>query len=1648
MFGQSSSTPFGGGGGGFGQPQQNTFGQPQQQTGGFGGASPFGQQQNAFGAPAPAPGGFGGGFGSSTNTSPFGAPAPSTGFGQTSTFGGGSTFGAPAPSGGGLFGSSSAPTSTFGAPAPSTGFGASSGGGGLFGAPAPSGGLFGASSTPASTPFGGGSTFGAPAPAPTGFGGSTFGAPTTSTFGAPAPSGGLFGAAPAPAPFGAPAPSSGLFGAPAPATTGGLFGSPAPPQPGQDGQGTRAVGYQPTTRQDGTSQIVLNSISAMPQYENYMFEELRVQDYNQGNRGSSTPTASNTSGGFGFGSPAPAPPAFGAPAPGGFGAPAPAPGGFGGSAFGAPAPSGGLFGSTPAPAFGAPAPSGGLFGSTPAPAFGAPAPSGGLFGAPAPAPSGGLFGSSPAPAFGGGFGAAPAPAFGSSPAPAPLFGSPSPAPAFGAAPAPGGFGSSFGAAPAPSGGLFGSSTPAPAPFGAPAPGGFGGFGAKPPGTSLFGTPSPAPAGFGAFGSPAPAPFGAPAPSAFGAPAPSAFGAPPPTAQPAVPPNTNVIPQVYSEVMEQQLRALEQQKAELEKTEVWRGTSSVASPSTPTNLSGPSGSLTAPRLAYPSMIGNGSPASSAKIRPRAFPQTEPKPALRASVPLGRDNSSTRTPEGHLRSAATRLVIRPDSMKTPLRLQLSKAGTPPADKGPMLPTETVDAPPDEPTHARVNGFPKRTNSTPKASPGIAVQDATDESQNYYERVIGSGRDKSAEPITPMAAGTKTSRAPKLSKPAYNVSPSVDELASMSEGDLAAVEGFCVRRPGVGKVEWIGAVDVRDANLDDIVEIQHGDISVYALAEEAGNKPVEGSKLNRPAILTYYNMYPKSGPSATPEDFDKFERKLERSARKSGAQFLSYDKSAGEWKIRVQHFSRYAVDLDDDSEEEEEQPPQRRVRIHSPPQTAAKPSLKRKATPFKASRISLEDEDVSESMDLEGTDLTETDAEPNIEDIYSFVQARADEAYHDIFRIVEDRAPVTAPSPKKVVKKETTVAFDDDEGGDEPEGVLMPRGPVVLTKPPPRLCMNVSRLGRQRHAVKDVPKRNNKALRVAWHPNGSFLMLDTKRSVVSAKLVQYRPVVSPHGTFKKSEALLETQRECSITTLESNDLPPIYSLPRGYGEDDGPSGSDSLYSALYSFSTETDEEDAYPAFALLSMLLPSEDESTVAGCPIPTEARICSSVRKLLAEVTMHEVDADVRRFLGRKDIASAIFAPLAAGDLEKAIDVAAGAGYYHLASILSSGAVSLQQITLSLDDRGPQQIPQELRRILKDISGDAKFEDSLFQKGLSTLDWKRRLALRLTQNLDSSLTDIMKGYERDIGKDKVPYPEPKHLAGRKGKKCLLYQVLLSLATPSAVPCEAIVDPEGYTSSLHDFSTAFHLAAALSAARETPTLSPWISECLASGYEWQLANEGHWEWAVFVCLCSFGAASATAKRAKYRRAKEIILRNYQLEDPLALSRRQLLEETLGVPSEWFHEALAGRAAYAGDDFLCLLESTNYSHSTAIKILEERCLPNYFYQDKSRAAELADWARLLAAEGSLGYALYRYSIIEEGVADAEVLPREQITELLKSVPEIERCLRTYLSRGATFSRYGLRVTATNPAVPVEEMVFEALEQLSHLKMELDAKS
>ena len=144
-----------------------------------------------------------------------------------------------------------------------------------------------------------------------------------------------------------------------------------------------------------------------------------------------------------------------------------------------------------------------------------------------------------------------------------------------------------------------------------------------------------------------------------------------------------------------------------------------------------------------------------------------------------------------------------------------------------------------------------------------------------------------------------------------------------ELSAVSHVIVEHKGIGKIEWEEPVDLRDIDLDEVIEIEKTKegssyISVYENLSGSSQYPAVGEGLNHPAKLTLYGIFPKSG-STIPGDF------LKEKTKEIGGEFISYDNQTGSWSFRVPHFTRYGFD-EEDEEIIEEEPTNKRIMFHS--------------------------------------------------------------------------------------------------------------------------------------------------------------------------------------------------------------------------------------------------------------------------------------------------------------------------------------------------------------------------------------------------------------------------------------------------------------------------------------------------------------------------------------------------------------------------------------------------------------------------------------------------------------------------------------------------------------------------------------------------
>ncbi|CAI2384782.1 unnamed protein product [Moneuplotes crassus] len=147
-----------------------------------------------------------------------------------------------------------------------------------------------------------------------------------------------------------------------------------------------------------------------------------------------------------------------------------------------------------------------------------------------------------------------------------------------------------------------------------------------------------------------------------------------------------------------------------------------------------------------------------------------------------------------------------------------------------------------------------------------------------------------------------------------PSFHEIIRMSEQQAQRVEKFEIFNQ-FGKIVWEGITDLISilnpegytfTCLDEVIEIKHSSLAIY---EDTAVKPPVGEGLNRPCVITLYDLYPheikselKQAKILTKEQvriYDQFKFNLRDIVRKKGGIFLSYQGSKGELKFSVDQF-----------------------------------------------------------------------------------------------------------------------------------------------------------------------------------------------------------------------------------------------------------------------------------------------------------------------------------------------------------------------------------------------------------------------------------------------------------------------------------------------------------------------------------------------------------------------------------------------------------------------------------------------------------------------------------------------------------------------------------------------------------------------------
>ena len=179
--------------------------------------------------------------------------------------------------------------------------------------------------------------------------------------------------------------------------------------------------------------------------------------------------------------------------------------------------------------------------------------------------------------------------------------------------------------------------------------------------------------------------------------------------------------------------------------------------------------------------------------------------------------------------------------------------------------------------------------------------DSKENLETEVINNNNKLCSEDLLPTFDSNK-----------YSISPSILELSRLTNEELKNVKNFKVYNKH-GSVEFLEPVDLTNKNLNDIITIEEGLVSVYKgyksnkddntinkeLNKENGSKikPLEGTELNKKSIITLNNI---KGDYIDDSELFLFIENLKDLTNDVNGKFISYDdKNGGIWKFQMDKF-----------------------------------------------------------------------------------------------------------------------------------------------------------------------------------------------------------------------------------------------------------------------------------------------------------------------------------------------------------------------------------------------------------------------------------------------------------------------------------------------------------------------------------------------------------------------------------------------------------------------------------------------------------------------------------------------------------------------------------------------------------------------------
>ncbi|CAG8448364.1 4977_t:CDS:10 [Diversispora eburnea] len=156
-------------------------------------------------------------------------------------------------------------------------------------------------------------------------------------------------------------------------------------------------------------------------------------------------------------------------------------------------------------------------------------------------------------------------------------------------------------------------------------------------------------------------------------------------------------------------------------------------------------------------------------------------------------------------------------------------------------------------------------------------------------------------------------------YYSSPRIKDLKEIDQESLKSVNGFMAGRYNYGKIEYPDSVDLSGINLDDllgkIIRFDDQKCTVYGTEYQ---KPPPGQGLNKSAVITLDHCWALDKSDRRPikdHEDPRYRQRIERLKKLDGTKYITFIPETGSWVFEVEHFTTYGLILDDPEDQFEE-------------------------------------------------------------------------------------------------------------------------------------------------------------------------------------------------------------------------------------------------------------------------------------------------------------------------------------------------------------------------------------------------------------------------------------------------------------------------------------------------------------------------------------------------------------------------------------------------------------------------------------------------------------------------------------------------------------------------------------------------------------